>query len=329
MSSQGNTTNNTTTEKDRRLANATFPAVKRDRLPTLQEVLSRKTAPPVCLYNFYLYMRDRENVSEYLDFYLDVLEHEVLCKAYLKDLKKLGLNVDDEYPEYERFRPGGGKSENDKLKPSATNVGVQRHMSSSSRGSDNTIIDDPPSRPESPSSSHIIEISNENSNYKQRPLTHRDSVRSNRTNTTTGNFSIYNRERPFTREDIHASAERIFYRYINEGGEKEIILSDHIRQKIAHAIEEEGDAQRKRADPWIFHEAKKEIFAFMERVHFPRFLKARAFGNMHVRQIKMRLGIGLFSLFIGFAVVLSLIFLDRKPNSLRLWVCKFLVILMF
>lgn len=317
MSSQGNTTSNITTEKDRRLENASFPAVKRDRLPTLQEVLSRKTAPPVCLYNFYLYMRDREKVSEYLDFYLDVLEHEVLCKAYLKDLKKLGLDVDDEYPEYERYRPGGSKSEKDKLRPSATNVGVQRHTSSASRGSDITIIDDPPSRPESPSSSHIIEISNEN---KQRPLTHRDSVRSNRTNTTTGNFSIYNRERPFTREDLRESAERIYYKYIYEGSEKEIILSDHIREKISHAIEEEGDAQHKRADPWIFHEAKKEIFAFMERVHFPRFLKARAFGNMHVRQITMRLAIGLFCLFIGFAVVLSLIFLDRKPNTLRLWV---------
>ncbi|CAB4389746.1 regulator of G protein signaling superfamily [Rhizophagus irregularis] len=316
MSSQGNTTSNITTEKDRRLENASFPAVKRDRLPTLQEVLSRKTAPPVCLYNFYLYMRDREKVSEYLDFYLDVLEHEVLCKAYLKDLKKLGLDVDDEYPEYERYRPGGSKSEKDKLRPSATNVGVQRHTSSASRGSDITIIDDPPSRPESPSSSHIIEISNEN---KQRPLTHRDSVRSNRTNTTTGNFSIYNRERPFTREDLRESAERIYYKYIYEGSEKEIILSDHIREKISHAIEEEGDAQHKRADPWIFHEAKKEIFAFMERVHFPRFLKARAFGNMHVRQITMRLAIGLFCLFIGFAVVLSLIFLDRKPNTLRLW----------
>ncbi|RIA93643.1 RGS domain-containing protein [Glomus cerebriforme] len=321
MSSQGKTSNNTSSEKDQRLANATYPTYKRDRLPTLQEVLSRKTAPPVCLYNFYLYMRDREKVSEYLDFYLDVLEHEVLCKAYVKDLKKLGLDVDVEYPEYERFRPGGNKSDDKFRLSTTTNMdrGIQRHMSSSSRSSDNSISIDPSSRPESPSSSHIIEISNENNNNKQRPLTHRDSVRSNRTNTTTGNLSFYNRERPFTRDDLRESAERIYFKYVFEGSEKEIILSDHIREKIAHAIEEEGDTQHKRDDPWIFYEAKKEIFAFMERVHFPRFLKARAFGNMHVRHIKMRLAIGLFCLFIGFAVVLSLIFLDRKPKTLRLW----------
>jgi hypothetical protein len=317
MSSLERTTDNTNSENDQRLANATYPAYKRDRLPTLQEVLSRKTAPPVCLYNFYLYIRDREKISEYLDFYLDVLEHEVLCKAYVKDLKKLGLDINVEYPEYERFRPGGSKSEMDKSRfGTMTSMdGVQRHMSSSSHGS--AISIDPSSRPESPSSSHIIEISNESD--RQRSLVHRDSVRSNRTNTTTGNLSFYNRERPFTRDDLRESAERIYYKYIFGGSEKEIILSEHIREKIAYAIEEEGDTQHKRDDPWIFRDAKKEIFAFMERVHFPRFLKARAFGNMHVKQTKMRLAIGLFCLFIGFSVVLSLIFLNRKPWTLRLW----------
>src|SRR4051812_411260 len=115
MGNQEITTNNSS-EKSQHLAKARYHSYKRDRLPTLQEVLSRKTAPPVCLFNFYLYMRDRENVSEYLDFYLDVLEHEILCKAYVKDLKKLGLDVNIEYPEYERFRPGNSKVENDKLK---------------------------------------------------------------------------------------------------------------------------------------------------------------------------------------------------------------------
>src|ERR1051325_11099780 len=112
MGSRENTTN--TSEKGQRLAKTRYPSNKRNRLPTLKEVLLRKTAPPVCLFNFYLHMRDREHASEYLDFYLDVLEHEILCKAYIKDLKKLGLDVNTEFPEYERFRPGNFKPENDK-----------------------------------------------------------------------------------------------------------------------------------------------------------------------------------------------------------------------
>ncbi|RIA98558.1 RGS domain-containing protein [Glomus cerebriforme] len=282
-----------TLEKSQHLAKARYNTYKRDRLPTLQEVLLRKTAPPVCLYNFYLYMRDRENIAEYLDFYLDVLEHEILCRAYVKDLKKLGLDVNIEYPEYERFRPGGPKIENDKIKFDtfiSVDSGIKRYLSNSSRGSSNTLN----SRAGEPS-----------------------SLRSNKTNITSTSF--HNRERPFTRDELRESAERIYFKYIFEGSEKEIILSKDIKEKITHAIEEEGIVQHKRDDPWIYYEAKKEIYAFMEREPFPRFLKCRAFGNMSLAHLTMRLFIGLFFLFLGFSIVLSLIFLDINPKTIRLW----------
>ncbi|GBB85676.1 hypothetical protein RclHR1_12160001 [Rhizophagus clarus] len=331
MGNQEITTNNSS-EKSQRLAKARYKSYKRDRLPTLQEVLSRKTAPPVCLFNFYLYMRDRENNSEYLDFYLDVLEHEILCKAYVKDLKKLGLDVNIEYPEYEKFRPGTSKMENDKSKfITVDNGGIRRYLSRSSRGSNNTLTSGGPSRPDSPFSQNstvIINITetidddnnnNNNNNKKQKNEGFRVSVRSNKTNITNTSSSFYNRERPFTRDELRESAERIYFKYIFEGSEKEIMLSRDIRDKITYAIEEEGISQHKRDDPWIYYEAKKEIFTFMESEHFPRFLKCRAFGNMSHLQTVMRLFIGLFFLFLGFSIVLSLIFLDIKPKTVRLW----------
>ncbi|CAI2178671.1 6112_t:CDS:1 [Funneliformis geosporum] len=327
MGSQENTTN--TSEKGRRLAKAHYPSYKRDRLPTLQEVVLRKTAPPVCLFNLYLYMRDVENASEYLDFYLDILEHEILCRAYVKDLKKLGLDVNTEYPEYERYRPGS-KMEKDELKfskPINTESGVRRHLSSSSRGSDNTLTSrghDPESTiAQKTSTTHVVDIPIDGNNDNKQKQ-YRDSVRSNKTNTTAttaGNLSFYNRERPFTRDDLRESAERIFFKYIFSGSEKEISLSSHIKEKITRAIEEEGIFQHKRDDPWIYHEAKKEIYTYMEKEYFPRFLKARAFGNMNVTQILMRLGIGIFLLFLGFTIALSLIFLNIMPRTVRLWVC--------
>ncbi|KAI8971105.1 hypothetical protein BDB01DRAFT_812327 [Pilobolus umbonatus] len=59
-------------------------------LPTLDQVLTRKTFPPVCLYNFYIIMRDRLKMEEVLDFYLDLQHHELLWKRYVKAMHRSG-----------------------------------------------------------------------------------------------------------------------------------------------------------------------------------------------------------------------------------------------
>ncbi|KAG2228671.1 hypothetical protein INT48_007050, partial [Thamnidium elegans] len=59
-------------------------------LPTLDQVLTRKTLPPVCLYNFYIIMRDRLKMEEVLDFYLDLQHHELLWKRYVKAMHRTG-----------------------------------------------------------------------------------------------------------------------------------------------------------------------------------------------------------------------------------------------
>ncbi|KAF9430247.1 Bud site selection protein, Revert to axial protein 1, partial [Entomortierella beljakovae] len=64
------------------------PPLSEGNLPTLWQVLHRKTLPPVCLYNFYLYMRDSEKSSEELDFWLDVTAHEILWKIYVRANKR-------------------------------------------------------------------------------------------------------------------------------------------------------------------------------------------------------------------------------------------------
>ena len=46
------------------------PDAARNRLPTLFEVLSRRTRPPVDLFSFYIYMRDQQRSVDYLDFWL-------------------------------------------------------------------------------------------------------------------------------------------------------------------------------------------------------------------------------------------------------------------
>ncbi|KAG1051143.1 hypothetical protein G6F43_006631 [Rhizopus delemar] len=61
---------------------------KGDDLPTLDDVLYRKSQPPVCLYNYYIVLRDRLELDILLDFWLDVAQAMALHKRYVKYLAK-------------------------------------------------------------------------------------------------------------------------------------------------------------------------------------------------------------------------------------------------
>ncbi|KAF9577640.1 Bud site selection protein, Revert to axial protein 1, partial [Lunasporangiospora selenospora] len=69
----------------------------------------------------------------------------------------------------------------------------------------------------------------------------------------------------------------------------------------------------------VFAEAREIVFEGMETFYFPRFLKARAYGNMVHSHRVLRAVIGLFLLFLGFVAVLCLIFLNVRSRSVRAW----------
>lgn len=61
--------------------------ISRDRLPTLFEVLNKKTDAPLDLWSFYVFMRDDQHAIDYLDFWIDVVSHLALCKEYVTELR--------------------------------------------------------------------------------------------------------------------------------------------------------------------------------------------------------------------------------------------------
>lgn len=61
---------------------------ERKRLPTLFEVLNRKSLAPVDLWSFYVYTRDQHRGVDYLDFWLDVVQHLSLCRHYIRGLRQ-------------------------------------------------------------------------------------------------------------------------------------------------------------------------------------------------------------------------------------------------
>lgn len=69
----------------------------------------------------------------------------------------------------------------------------------------------------------------------------------------------------------------------------------------------------------VFAEAREIVFEGMESYYFPRFIRARAYGNMVHSQRLFRLVLGLFLLFVGFTIMLCLIFMNVQPRSMRVW----------
>src|ERR1700712_1792261 len=92
------------------LPTSPVPDLNRTRLPSLFEVLSRRSTAPVDLFSFYIYMRDQQRSVDYLDFWyvvlrlrscqnrdtlttslkcrLDVSQHMSLCRHYVRELRR-------------------------------------------------------------------------------------------------------------------------------------------------------------------------------------------------------------------------------------------------
>ena len=138
------------------------------------------------------------------------------------------------------------------------------------------------------------------------------------------------RDTAINRTDLIASAERIYSRYLMPGSDKEIYLphtlritsfpiSSSVLPSVTHpTYDAESNAQARVPD--MFHQQKEFVYRQMESDSFPRFLRAKAFGNLTGISGLVRLGVGLVSLWAGLATAFALIFLDKKPKVTRLWV---------
>ncbi|KAI4597149.1 Bud site selection protein, Revert to axial protein 1 [Pestalotiopsis sp. 9143b] len=276
----------------------------RNRLPTLFEVLARRTQPPVDLFSFYIYMRDQQRSVDYLDFWLDVAQHMSLCRHYVRELRR---SVLVQTPDIEK----DDKSKRSSMALEALGdvrdspAGPSHYMQEKEREQNaqmSAYLRDQPSTPggieQSPASS-------------QEPRTRASTQLSTPRNMTTDSNSPAH---AVSREDIRASAERILFTFLIPGAEREITLPGSITHDITNAIEQEG-----RDDPEVFDVAKDYVFQAMERDAFPGFLRARALGNLIPPTIVARLIIGLISIFGGFWTAFVLIFLNMSRRT-RCWV---------
>ncbi|KAG9237367.1 RGS domain-containing protein [Amylocarpus encephaloides] len=290
------------------------PDMERNRLPTLFEVLSRRTLPPVDLFSFYIYMRDQQRSVDYLDFWLDVAQHMSLCRHYVRELRRSVMIG----------TPDGDKSGSKRSSQILETLGEMNHpaagpsilMSEKERNQDAQMsaylreesangFNNGFNNGHSPSNSLGSQNRQTTSNDRPRP-----SFMSSPMDPTSDSNSPAH---TVARADIKASAEKILYTFLLPGAEREIILPHAITHDITLSIEE-----RNRDDPEVFDAAKDYVFQAMERDAFPGFLRMKALGNLVPPSLLLRLIIGLLSMFAAFWVAFIFIFLDYSRHT-RLW----------
>ncbi|TEY37446.1 hypothetical protein BOTCAL_0517g00040 [Botryotinia calthae] len=292
------------------------PDLNRNRLPTLFEVLSRRTLPPVDLFSFYIYMRDQQRSVDYLDFWLDVAQHMSLYRHYVRELRRSVMIG----------TPKGDDAQSKRSSAALENIGdvasaagpsmfttekeknqdAQKSAFHREQSDTGEVI-----APQGHSPSHSLgsNVSGHNigTMSSERP---RPSFMSSPMDLTSDSNSPAH---TVSRADIRASAEKILYTFLLPGAEREIILPHAITQDITISIEERG-----RDDPEVFDAAKDYVFQAMERDAFPGFLRMKALGNLVPPSMMLRLIVGLLSMFAAFWVGFILIFLNY-PHHTRVW----------
>ncbi|KAI5454623.1 Bud site selection protein, Revert to axial protein 1 [Naganishia albida] len=134
--------------------------------------------------------------------------------------------------------------------------------------------------------------------------------------------TVIPRKQAITQQDLVASGERIYLRYLLPGAEKEIYLPPPIRIHEFPSDPEIDDDPSTPADPRIpdyFHSAKEYIFKALQDDAFVRFIRAKAFCNLTRLGTFIRLFAGLFCLWASFVVAFTLVFYDYQPKIRRLY----------
>ncbi|KAI9566137.1 RGS domain-containing protein [Boletus coccyginus] len=318
---------------------------RKNRLPSFTEVLSRRTRPPVDLFMFYLFLQ-REGAEDILDFWLDVQQHENLCRAYFKDVRKSGRTIKEDWPQYWDYARRRGSIY-------GTVVGLQPTAAKRSTTSTADMLNDQEKhgllagderraggrstspRPRTPG------VDKERIASASPPTVEYDPPRSTTPFSLSGRTptlfnlrrasrapTIIPRSAAITRMDLVASAERIYLRYLSPAGtvgapeNHEIYLPPALRIHTFPLSSTQEPTTQSELNmlahiPDMFHAQKEYCFRAMEQDAFPRFLRAKAFGNLTPLSALVRLVLGLLILWIGLATAFSLIFLDVQPKSKR------------
>lgn len=302
----------------------------------------------------------REGAEDVLDFWLDVQQHENLCRAYFKDVRKSGRTIREDWPQYWEYARQSRSIYGQVVLPPTTSTptttaakrdtGSTQDLEKVSGQLDRSGSLTPSVAARKLATSPTPQTQTEKEKEKEKEKQHVTLAEPNPPPNATGRSTPFSmrrlsatlsrrasraptvipRDAAITRTDLIASAERIYLRYLVPGCEKEIYLPPSLRihafplsshqlptpTSPGYEIESTALAQV----PDMFHPQKEYVFHAMEQDAYPRFLRAKAFGNLTPVSALVRLCVGLLVLWVGLATAFSLVFLDLKPKSKRFFV---------
>ncbi|KAJ1675425.1 Bud site selection protein, Revert to axial protein 1, partial [Spiromyces aspiralis] len=292
-------------------ANSSSPwALKLFRaLPTLDDVLARRSGFPLCLYHYFTYLRDVERCENILEFWLDLSAHEELCRIYVK---QLDYNSPDHSQNHASANDhSSGDPDVGMAEPILPLYYVSKRILEAGAGVDGKrasnhfnfdITNDP----------HLTEVSRQTALAATGPAPRCTQHRFCRIPWPSLAGSNEKHVMEITRDTIRTSAENLYYRYLVDASPREISIPDSIRNPIGEALEQDD-----RIDPEIFHLAKRHVYHILRDESFPRFLRDCAQYNITPWSPLPRIAVGLILLFVSFVFEFSLIFLDVQPKSWR------------
>lgn len=278
-----------------------------------------------------------------MDFWLDVQQHENLCRAYFKDVRKSGRAIKEDWPEYWDYARRRGSiygtvvGLNPQIATKRSTTSTSELLTEQDRqnlaAADEKVIRSP-----SPRMTAATPVTVAGDDYgQQQPRSSTPFSLSGRTPTLFNKRvsrapTVIPRSAAVAKLDLIASAEHIYYRYLSPAGNTvgatenhEIYLPPALRIHtfpLTSSQDPKSDVEKNilAQIPDMFHAQKEYCFRAMEQDAFPRFLRSKAFGNLTPLSALVRLIVGLIVLWIGLAVGFALIFLDVQPKSKRFFV---------
>lgn len=307
---------------------------RNQRLPSLEELLSRRSQAPVDLFNFYIYMRDTARSVDCksagqtpnlidpfadLDLWLDISQHTSLCRLYIRELRRSLLNNTPEQEQALNAAPSGSRS---------TSYSTPSELDSASEKSYAALYSGPGAAADGENNPRLSQIaSGVPADARPADSGGRAPMATNMTPQQQVNKRVSELssapstgapgsvEHSVQRQDITASAERILYTYMVPGAEREVALPHVLVDAVRACIEQDG-----RDDPEVFDDVRGYVFQAIEHSAYPKFLRAKALGNLVAPSALLRLIFGIFCIFGGLWIGFVLIFLNYAPQVTRLWV---------
>ncbi|EEB05720.1 regulator-G-protein signaling domain-containing protein [Schizosaccharomyces japonicus yFS275] len=246
-----------------------------DQIPSLLDILTKPCERPLDLYNYYIYMIENENRVDYLDLWLDIMQHAIVCRQYVKSLRDSTGQMLEPGAERNYLQDGQdriyavlyeGNNLNNNIDRFAAHYGPFNFDDLSARDS-------------------VASSARKMIHLRASYLSSLSSCREQAT-------KAY--ENAIQRNNVRALSERILYSYLIEGSEREISIPPQLAGAVATAIEVD-----QRDDPEIFQSIKDYVYEHHLKPTYHSFVRNRLHKNITPFSSSLRFILGYLATFAG------------------------------